>query len=512
MLAKSLLEASRSMNLTTLLTASLLCLSGQCLAGSTSFIPTTGKQPYVVSPSGKTEQLYSQSAALIISASQYAAGASGWQKLPATRREMDAISEALSKQGFEITRIHDPTRETIIEETQKFLGKYGADEKARLLFYYSGHGYTSESTEMGYIVPVNARNPSTDYPKFISQAISLESFSSWVRQFKAKHFLLVFDSCFSGSIFKTKSNTRVPLPRPIDWEGRWRYLKTASDKSARQFISAGGPNEELPATSTFTRLFLQGVQGDASSTNDGYVTGKELGLYLEQNVSTQRAGKQNPISGLPPELNSSAGDFIFQFQEAAQTTSGLPIQENISAALKNPEQVPPPQTTTARNQEDPRRAYNLSLVLSETAGKYLSDHEQAIRTLYPLIPADLSGKEVAKILGTTSLSYRATGLRSLLPKIPPRSIPGDSVAAILGSEDLSYRVNLVNILQPFIAPDISESDAAAILGGLYFSDRKNAINLIAKLIKKPISLEGIRVLLNNTHDSDRPQLVLLLSN
>ena len=504
-------------------------------AATIKSIPSNGTQPYATTPSGRKIPLYTRSAALVISASNYSAGTSGWQKLPATAREMDTLTKVLSEQGFEVIRIYDPTREIIVDEMQKFLGKYGSDEKARLMIFYSGHGYTSNTNQMGYIVPINATNPNTNYPKFIAQAISLESFTGWIKQFKAKHFLAVFDSCFSGALFSTKANTKTLHPRPIDFEGRWRFLTNATIKDARQFISAGGPDEELPAVSTFTRLFIKGIQGHASSISDGYTTGKELGIYLEQNVSSLRAGKQNPISGFPSDLHTSYGDFIFQHTEA-RTASEMRDETRIPddrSGTQNSIVLSPPESVTIEPKsalleevvksnstlsdlnsnpiDNTKRDRELLLVLSGTNGRDYTDHLDALRTLSPLIPKDLSGDEIARLLGATSYTYRINSLSFLLTYIPQQSIPGKAIPKILGSESYSYRLNLIRSLLPHMAPEISESEAQAILGDLSYSDRVSAIKLIAKLIKKPISQVGLSNLTADMFDSDKPALILLLS-
>ncbi|GAO21462.1 hypothetical protein ALISP_1282 [Alicycliphilus sp. B1] len=283
-------------------------------AQPTQVFPAQGKQPYVVRPQGSTVQLYRRSAALVVSASRYPAGATGWPALPSTTMEMDTVRDLLVQHGFEVTRVYNPTAQELHQEMQNFLGRYGNHADARLLFFYSGHGYTNSGNQMAYVVPVDAGNPRTDYSNFISRSITLESFHTWVRQFQARHFMAIFDSCFSGAIFTTKSSSDLPDYRPLGLDDRWRYLTNVTNKPVRQFISAGGPDEELPAQSSFVPVFIEGLRGGASSIKDGYVTGKELGVFLERVVSTKRAGKQNPVSGVSRDTGYIFGDMVFQYE------------------------------------------------------------------------------------------------------------------------------------------------------------------------------------------------------
>jgi hypothetical protein len=251
---------------------------------------------------------------------------------------MNAVKDALVEQGFEVTRVYDPSAQVLYAEMQSFLGKYGARQDARLLFFYSGHGFTNAQNQMAYIVPVDAGNPKSNYSEFISKGVTLEYFHTWVRQFRAAHFIAIFDSCFSGAIFTTKSNSDDLEKRPLGLDDRWRYLTNAAAKPVRQFISAGGPDEELPASSTFVPVFLEGIRGRASNIKDGYITGKELGIFLTQVVSTKRAGKQNPISGVSRDANFIFGDVIFQYdpKKSAIPFAASAYPGDVTSAVSNP--------------------------------------------------------------------------------------------------------------------------------------------------------------------------------
>ena len=296
----------------------------ECNAQQTLLMPTAYSQPILIKPQGQELKLYSTSAALIVSESAYLGGASGWPKLPNTSAEMDLVSNELVKHGFEVTRVYNPGNRQLQQEMNDFLGKYGNLPNARILFFFSGHGYTNAVNQMSYVVPADAGNPDTDYAGFISRAVPLEAFHTWVRAFKANHFLAVFDTCFSGAIFTTRGGQDKPDNRPTASEERWRYLAANSVKPVRQFISAGGPGEKLPAISAFVPVFLEALRGGASTVRDGFVTGKEIGLFVERVVNKQRAGMQNPISGVSPDTRFIFGDIIFQYGSPEFTQRSQP--------------------------------------------------------------------------------------------------------------------------------------------------------------------------------------------
>jgi hypothetical protein len=72
---------------------------------------------------------------------------------------------------------------------------------------------------------------------------------AWSRQFTAKHALFLFDSCFSGTVFKTRA---LP-PQPP-------YITQATALPVRQFITAGSAGEEVPARSEFTPAFVDALK------------------------------------------------------------------------------------------------------------------------------------------------------------------------------------------------------------------------------------------------------------
>ncbi|MCK4786086.1 MAG: DUF1566 domain-containing protein, partial [Desulfobacteraceae bacterium] len=143
----------------------------------------------------------------------------------------------------------------------------------------------------------------------VNRAISMKDIEAYSLRIRSKHVLMLFDSCFSGSLFS--------LVRAVPED-----ITEKSSLPVRQYITAGTEDESVPDRSMFKRCLLLGLKGDADLTRDGYITGTELGLYLSDKVvkSTNRA--QHPQYGKirTPEL--ARGDFIFHLGkvQAAEPT------------------------------------------------------------------------------------------------------------------------------------------------------------------------------------------------
>lgn len=247
---------------------------------------------------GKPLPLYNASYALVVGVANYI---NGWPKLDEAVNDTRQVEATLVQHGFVVKLVKDPTAVQLREAIENFLSTYGLDKETRLLFYFSGHGYTQTfdyGGEMGYIVPSDAPLPNKDPAGFLRKAISMESFSSYARNFNAKHGLFLFDSCFSGSIFALSR----ALPDAITYK---------TSEPVRQFITAGAANETVPDKSIFKQQFLAALTGEGDANHDGYVTGNELGEFLQTNVANYSRNTQHPQYGKIRDQYLDKGDFVF---------------------------------------------------------------------------------------------------------------------------------------------------------------------------------------------------------
>ncbi len=89
-----------------------------------------------------------------------------------------------------------------------------------------------------------------------------------------------------------------------------RQIQTLTAKPVRQFISAGTAGQSVPAESVFRYSFTRGIRGEADLDKDGYVTGTELGLYVQRQVTNYDTG-QTPQFGKIKDPLYDEGDFVF---------------------------------------------------------------------------------------------------------------------------------------------------------------------------------------------------------
>ena len=280
----------------------------------------------VKDPKGVEEdvQLYSGSYALLVGASNYHAG---WPSLESIPGELDNVETMLQRKGFVVKRVHDPDSKQLKDAFTSFINSHGYDPNNRLLFFYSGHGFTRMNGKKGYLVPVDAPDPDKDEKGFLTKALGMNHILSWSRDIEAKHVLFLFDSCFSGTVFKQRDRPKPP-----------KHITRLTAQPVRQFITAGQAGESVPANSTFTPMFIDALKFGVGDLNqDGYVSGTELGLFLQEKVPLH--ANQSPQFGKIQDYDLSRGDFVFVVGEQTPTTestTSAPTAPPAGTAYKEP--------------------------------------------------------------------------------------------------------------------------------------------------------------------------------
>lgn len=255
--------------------------------------------------------IYGKSYAIIIGINNYKN-----EKIPPLKyaeNDADSIAKVLFNLGFNVTnyRGREASWDVIMSELESLddTAKYKSND--RIIIFFAGHGesiplmHTSDT--LAYILPYDA-----DENKKTRSYIELEDVSKLMKNMVAHHALLIFDSCFSGSILNVY---RDPKPPP--------FIEDTIEKVACRVITAGDYNEPVPDkepgkfNSIFTGAVMRGIRGFADISNDGYITGMELGLFVREAVMNIGKGIQHPQIG----TLFGKGDFIFVIDKIDSTQS-----------------------------------------------------------------------------------------------------------------------------------------------------------------------------------------------
>jgi hypothetical protein len=251
----------------------------------------------ITTKAGESLFLYKDYHALVIGVSDY----QKWPKLPNAVNDAKEVASKLGGLGFEVKTVLNPTSREMKRALNEMVYTMGTEEDRALLLYYAGHGETetlADTTKMGYIIPKDCPLLKKDPLGFAATAISMRDIESTSLRIHSKHVMMLFDSCFSGSLFA--------LVRAVPDD-----ITEKSAYPVRQYITAGREDEQVPDRSMFKRCLLIGLEGDADLTGDGYITGSELGMYLSDNVVNYTKRGQHPQYGKINNPSLDRGDFIF---------------------------------------------------------------------------------------------------------------------------------------------------------------------------------------------------------
>jgi predicted nucleic acid-binding Zn-ribbon protein len=213
-----------------------------------------------------------------------------------------AVSQVLAaRYGFHTTLLNNASRLQILTALNTMREKLGPDDN--LLIYYAGHGEVQG--RQGYWIPVDAKD------KTASTWISNAAISDILTTIKARHVLVVADSCYSGTL------TRDGVPSfdngaltPDKWTA-W-VDKMFAGKS-RTALTSGGvqpvPDSGSGKHSYFTRAFLNALQDNTRML-------EARRLYRDIASSLALSAIDSPIAQSPGYspiqfAGHESGDFFF---------------------------------------------------------------------------------------------------------------------------------------------------------------------------------------------------------
>jgi uncharacterized caspase-like protein/ketosteroid isomerase-like protein len=301
--------------------------------GGTVMRSREGIQVETRTAEGKTRvvSLYSGYYALVIGCGDYS---KGWPRLPNPLQDARDIADLLRQIGWNVDLLSDPDWATLRNSLNSVIAGPGRDRDKAILIWFSGHGHTlseADGSKLGYIVPVDAPDPDRDEIGFMEHAISMREIETVARRIKSKHVLMVFDSCFSGALFQI---TRAKPPP---------FIEEKVARPVRQFLTAGDEHEKVPDKSLFKTVFVQGVRDlDADRNKDGYITGQELGAYLQEKVVNYSSKAQHPQYGKINNPKLDKGDFVLVAKPRPTETAPGVAAQGKARALEKEERTPQP--------------------------------------------------------------------------------------------------------------------------------------------------------------------------
>lgn len=263
--------------------------------------------------------------ALIIGNNDYRDPQGLWTPLKTAVHDAEGIADALREDyGFgDVTVLRNATRAEVIRAFNKLAEGTQPDDS--VLVYYAGHGYLRESTREGFWIPVDAvgRDDSTFVPNVVIKA-KLEVLAA-----RARHVLLVSDSCFSGALLREGG-------RGIRLEDKTPgYFQSVAGKKSVQVLAAGGlefvdDDYRDSGHSPFTYFFLNELRFHPG----GMLDATDLSQAVARNVADNVA--QTPERGILYGAGHEGGEFLLVKPEppppAPQPKAMVPVAPIVAAS------------------------------------------------------------------------------------------------------------------------------------------------------------------------------------
>ena len=230
-------------------------------------------------------------------------GINKYRNLPKLRTavaDAEAIGDVLkTKYGFKVTTLIDPTRETILQNLGVLRAKLKFSDN--LLIYYAGHGWLDEAADEGYWQPSDAKK--NQQWGWVSNA----SITTSLRAIKAKHVMVMADSCYSGKLTRGANTLSRGIEIAALNDEKSSYLTKMAGRKTRVAMTSGNlePVEDGQGKhSPFARAIL-----NALNENKGVIDGTKLhnAILTPVVANTNQTPQYRPIKN----AGHSNGNFLF---------------------------------------------------------------------------------------------------------------------------------------------------------------------------------------------------------
>lgn len=222
-------------------------------------------------------------------------GNNNYQHLPVLRtaiNDANALSSILrSHYDYEVTTLLDATRAEILRALIQYRRTLRSDDN--LLIYYSGHGWLDEDADRGYWLPIDATQEDDIF------WIANESVTSKTRAMRAKHVMVIADSCYSGKLVRG-------LHMNNQNSG---YLRRLAERRARVVLTSGGIEPVSDSGGRDNHSVFAAAVLNALEENQGVLEGHALFSKVRRPVALN--SDQIPEYSDIRKAGHDGGDFLF---------------------------------------------------------------------------------------------------------------------------------------------------------------------------------------------------------
>ncbi len=225
-----------------------------------------------------------------------------WPRLDTAVNDARTVKDILIKRyhfdSHHLIELYDEkaTRSNILDRLRFLAQRVGPDDS--IVIFYAGHGHLDSITKSGSWIPVESGIENT------SAWLSNHDIKEYLKvdAIKAKHVLLISDSCFSGDFFRGK---RGKLPEVTD-----EVIKRAYKLSSRQAITSGGLEPVVDAGFGGNSVFTHFLVKTLKENNKPFLLPSDLFPDIKAGVAEN--AEQFPLYGtLKDTGGQQGGELVF---------------------------------------------------------------------------------------------------------------------------------------------------------------------------------------------------------
>lgn len=185
------------------------------------------------------------------------------------------------------------TRDNIIGTLDQLVKRLHEEDK--LILYYSGHGHLDKDTGLAFWIPYNASRGSS------AQYIRNSTIRDYLKTIRARHTLLISDSCFSGSLFvEGVHRSTTALDELEKRTSRWAICSGRHDEE----VYDGKPGSHSP--------FAQSIMEALTENERPRFNVAKLADRVMELTSSQY--RQLPMGGRLFDVGDKGGQYVFRLK------------------------------------------------------------------------------------------------------------------------------------------------------------------------------------------------------
>lgn len=269
------------------------------------------------------------------------------KKIPALKTAVNDAKEFAdllqTRYGFQVSLLLDgqATKQAIMERLRDLAASTSSDES--VLIYYAGHGDVDRVLNDGWWVPVDATggNPVTYLDNNYLQRV--------MRGMKARHVLLISDSCYSGTLFGEARS----LPPIIDD----RYYFNLYNEKSRWGMTSGNKTPVSDSGSEGHSVFAYQLLKALSKNEKPYITTQEIYGQIAPIIANN--SEQQPLCSPVRDTGDQGGGFVFVASRTSSASDAPPYAKHLAPQSDSDEWARQKAALESERQELARQKHEL---------------------------------------------------------------------------------------------------------------------------------------------------------